>query len=177
MVAEKDYSALPKQQAYKISSDAAPILQEGNTSDDGTGMMEIRSLALSNDIIATYTSGDPGDVVPWHSHSPEMYQILYNVEGECRWYYKDNSNTMKEIEGGPGDAIYLPAGAENKVEVIGDEHHLHIGMLKRPRVPRLEHLLGETEHLYEHHEFPSAFVYDDMNDRLIRSVEEAVSTE
>ena len=169
MVYDIDYSALPEQRPYKIDATQAPVIKEAGKADDEKPAT-IRSVALTNNLITTWTTGEPGSVIPWHSHSPEMYQILFNIEGECVWHYKDNDGETQSIHGGPGEAIYLPAGAENKVEAVGDEHHTHIGVLKRPRVPRLEHLLGDTDGLYDHSEFPAAFVYDDMNDKLVRSV-------
>ena len=171
---EKDYAVLPTQQAYKVDVDAAPIVAEGKT-DEGESTMDIRSTVLTNDIIVTWTTGEPGDIVPWHSHSPEMYQILLTTEGECVWYYKDNEGETQSIEAGEDEIVYLPAGAENKMEVTGDGHHTHIGVLKRPRIPRIEHLLGETADLYDAREFPGAFVFDDMNDAVVRMDEDAVS--
>ena len=176
MNAEKNYEMLPEQQAYSIDVSKSPVLAEAANTGPDEAPMEIRSTILTNDCITTWTSGDPGAVIPWHNHSPEMYQVLVNIKGRCVWHYKDNAGEERSIEGGPGDIVYLPAGAENKVEVVGDEEHTHIGFLKRPRVPRIEHLYGETDGLYNPREFPAAFVYDDMNDRIVRQHEEAVST-
>lgn len=174
MVAEKNYAALPKQRPIKVNAFEAPEVGEAGALEEGMSAQTIRSTILTNDAIVTWTDGDPGDVIPWHSHSPEMYQVLVNIEGRCRWDYKDNSGNVKSVEGGPGEVIYLPAGAENRVEVIGDEHHTHLGFLKRPRVPRIEHLIGETEGLYDHKKFPAGLVYDDMNDRIVRKDDSAI---
>lgn len=177
MPVEKNYWALPEQRAFAVDTSKSPVVAEASEAgQDGDGdPMTIRSTVLTNDAITTWTSGGPGATIPWHSHSPEMYQILVNVEGRCVWHYKDNEGNERSIEGGPGDVIYLPCGAENKVEVVGDEHHSHVGFLKRPRVPRIEHLYGETDDLYDHREFPAALVYDDMNDSVVRMDEDAVS--
>ncbi|WP_313691820.1 cupin domain-containing protein [Halorarum halobium] len=174
MVAHKNYAALPRQKPFKVKATASPTVAEAGETADGDPHMTIYSTVLTNDFISTWTTGEPGATIPWHSHSPEMYQVLFNVEGRCRWHYKDNDGTERSIDGNPGEVIYLPAGAENRVEVIGDEQHTHIGALKRPRVPRLEHLMGETEGLYDHTEFPAALVYDDMNDRVVRQVDSAL---
>ncbi|QLD86144.1 hypothetical protein HWV23_10550 [Natronomonas halophila] len=169
MPTKKNYGVLPQQQPHKISVDESPVLAEAASVGEDEMPMEIRSTVLTNDVITTWTEGDPGAVVPWHSHSPEMYQILVNLEGRCVWEYRDNNGEVQSIEGGPGEIIYLPAGAENRVEVVGDEHHTHIGILKRPRVPRIEHLIGDTDELYDPTEFPAALVMDDMNDRVVRT--------
>jgi len=177
MAVEKNHQVLPTQKAYKIDARKSPRIAEAvkYEKDDDAPEMNIRSTVLTNDVITTWTEGDPGATIPWHSHSPEMYEILVNIEGRCRWYYKDNDGEERSIEGGPGDVIYLPAGAENRAEVVGDEDHLHIGFLKRPRVHRLGHLFGGADQLYDPQEFPAAFVFDDMNDRVVRRDEEAVS--
>lgn len=170
---EKNYWALPKQRPFKISAERSPLVAEAGEEEDAPPM-EIHSTVLTNDLITTWTTGEPGATIPWHSHSPEMYQILFNISGRCVWHYKDNDGEVQSVEGGPGEIVYLPAGAENKVEVVGDEHHLHIGVLKRPRVPRLEHLVGDTAGIYDPREFPAALVYDDMNDEVVRMDEDAV---
>jgi quercetin dioxygenase-like cupin family protein len=173
---EIDYSALPKQKAYRINVNEAPTIDEsGDMDEEDEGAATIRTPILTNDNIITWTTGQPGDVIPWHTHSPEMYQILINTEGRCVWHYKDNDGNTQSVKGAPGDLIYLPAGAENKVEVVGDGPHTHIGVLRRPRVPRIEQLVGQTDGVYDHREFPAAFVYDDMNDRVVRMDENAVS--
>lgn len=166
---EKNYGVLPQQRPLKVSLDESPVLDEAADTGDDEIPMEIRPTILTNDVITTWTQGEPGAVVPWHSHSPEMYQVLVNIEGRCVWEYKDNSGEVQSIEGGPGEIIYLPAGAENRVQVVGDEKHTHIGILKRPRVPRIEHLIGDTAGLYDPTEFPAALVMDDMNDRVVRT--------
>lgn len=168
MVIEKNYGVLPEQQPFKVRVEDSPLIAEAASVGDDETAMEIRSTILTNDIITTWTEGDPGAIIPWHSHSPEMYQILVNIEGRCVWEYRDNDGEVQSIEGGPGELIYLPAGAENRVEVVGDDRHMHLGILKRPRVPRIEHLIGDTSHLYDPKEFPAALVIDDMNDRVVR---------
>jgi quercetin dioxygenase-like cupin family protein len=165
---DKNYAVLPQQQPLKINIEDSPLLAEAADVDEDEVAMDIRPTILTNDIITTWTEGDPGAVIPWHSHSPEMYQVLVNIKGRCRWEYRDNDGEVQSVEGGPGDVIYLPAGAENRVEVVGDERHIHIGILKRPRVPRIEHLTGELGGLYDPTEFPAALVIDDMNDRVVR---------
>jgi quercetin dioxygenase-like cupin family protein len=166
---EKNYGLLPQQRPLKVSLDESPVLDEAADTAEDEIPMEIRPTILTNDVITTWTQGEPGAIVPWHSHSPEMYQVLVNIEGRCVWEYKDNNGEVQSIEGGPGEIIYLPAGAENRVQVVGDEKHTHIGILKRPRVPRIEHLIGDTAGLYDPTEFPAALVMDDMNDRIVRT--------
>jgi len=131
-VADKDYSVLPKQQAFKVHAPDAPDLVEGA----GDNLKTVHSVMLTNDMYVTWTTGQPGDVFPLHTHMPEMYQILTTIKGRCVWYYKDNDGNEQSIEAGPGDVVYLPGGAENRVEVIGDEEHIHIGSYPRVRVAR-----------------------------------------
>lgn len=127
-----------------------------------------RERAPANDVRVQSLSAD------FLALSVEDHQILVNVDGRCKWHYKDNDGNLVSIEGGPGDIVYLP-GAENRVEVVGDESHTHVGFLKRPRVHRIEHLLGGSDDLYDPKDSPAAFVYDDMNDRLVHPIDNAVS--
>lgn len=167
-VAEKDYSILPKQRAFGVHGPDAPTLFEGV----GDNLTEVHSVMMTNDIYMTWTTGQPGDILPWHSHMPEMYQILTTIKGECIWHYKDNSGNERSIKAGPGDVIYLPGGAENKVEVVGDEEHIHIGSYPRTRVPRVEQLTGIVPDGVELFDDPGVGVgvdYDNVRDNIIKT--------
>lgn len=171
-VADKSYSVLPKQQAFGVHAPDAPTLFEGV----GDNLTDVHSVMMTNDIYMTWTTGQPGDIIPWHSHMPEMYQILTTIKGECIWHYKDNSGDERSIKAGPGDIIYLPGGAENKVEVVGDEEHIHIGSYPRTRVPRVEQLTGIVPDSVEIFDDPGVGVgvdYDNVRDKLIKTDSDA----
>ena len=156
MVVQKDYSVLPKQKAYRVDISKSPKMDIGK---------DVRFPVVTNDIFTTWTEGDPGDYFDWHSHSPTMYQILINLEGECVWYYKDNNGEEQSVKAGPNEVVYLPGGAENKVEVVGDERNKHIGVFPRVPYPRLEQLLGLEGAKYDPKtELPVGLWYDNVRD-------------
>ena len=169
MVADKNYAVLPKQEPHVVKGPDSPVLLEG----EGSDTQEIRSVMFTDDLMVTWTTGEPGDVIPWHSHMPGMYQILTTIEGECIWHYKDNNGEKQSIHAGPGDVVFLPGGAENKVEVIGDDPHTHIGTFPRLRVPRIEHLVSETAGVYDPKEMPVGLWYDTMRDKIVKKDDNA----
>ena len=175
---------LPKQQAFKVHAPDAPTLVEGV----GTDLQTVHSVMLTNDMYVTWTTGEPGDSFPIHSHMPEMYQILTTIKGECVWYYKDNDGEEQSIEAGPGDVVYLPGGAENRVEVVGDagefdeqEPNILRGVIETEdgelvATSEFDHDLTERypSKELEVHDVPGAFVFHVETDGSF-SVEELVT--
>lgn len=168
MVLWKDYSRLPEQRAFKID------VQEAPEYDVGTDDLTVFSPIQTDDISIIWSEAEPGASLAWHSHSPDFYQILMTVRGECRYYYKDNEGETRTVETGPQEIFYLPGGAENRREVIGDEPHLQIGALKRTRLGRMEYLL-EEEYEGGQATTPKAMVYDNMNDEVVHIDETSVT--
>ena len=177
MVARKDYSVLPTQQAYKVNAlDVPPVHELGQS--DSQSIQHIRPVMMTNDFHLTWTTGEPGDVVPWHTHMPSVYQALITTQGQCVWHYKDNDGEDKSIRAGPGDVVYLPGGAENYLEVVGDEPHTHIGVYPKTPVTRVEQLVGEhrEEGTYDPKEkIPVGLWYDNVRDEVVQKHDSAVS--
>ena len=168
MVVWKDYSRLPEQRAFKIDVHESPIYDVGNEE------LTVHSPIQTDDISIIWSESAPGGSLDWHSHSPDFYQILMTIQGECEYHYKDNSGETQTVRAGPGDIVYLPGGAENKREVVGDEEHLQIGALKRTRLGRMEYLL-EKGYDSGTVKTPKAFVYDNMNDEIVHIDQNAVT--
>jgi len=173
-LADIDYSALPKQRAYNVSAlDVSPIEQISQKSEQS--IQDIRPIMATNDVNLTWTTGEPGDVIPWHTHVPSVYQMLVTTEGRCVWYYKDNNGDEQSIEAGPGDVVYLPGGAANKVEVVGDEHHTHIGVYPKTPLPRVEQQLGIGGAVYDPKSIKYGLWYDNVRDEVVTKDESACS--
>jgi len=173
-LADIDYSALPTQQAYKVSAlDVSPIGQVSQESNQS--IQEIRPVMSTNDLNFTWTTGSPGDVIPWHTHVPSIHQILITTEGECRWYYKDSDGTERTIDAGPGDVVYLPGGAANKVEVIGDEPHTHLGVYPKTPIPRVEQQIGIGGNVYDPKSVNYGLWFDNVRDEVVTMDESACS--
>lgn len=171
-LADIDYSALPTQRAYNVSAlDVDPIAQISQDGDQS--IQNIRPVMASMDFNLTWTTGEPGDVIPWHTHVPSIYQMLVNTEGRCVWYYKDNDGEERSIEAGPGDVIYLPGGAANKVEVVGDEPHTHMGIYPKTPIPRVEQQLGMGGNVYDPKSVNYGLWYDNVRDEVVTMDESA----
>lgn len=140
-----DRSVLPDQNIYKIDGNA---INEDHEMDVG---VQARWPVITNDLIHTYSYGEPGDVYDWHTHMPSMWQVWCTIQGRWRWTYKDNDGNERSVEAGPGEWLVCPGGLENKVEIIGDEPHLHTGVVKKPPVLRMDHLLGTQDTYYGNH--------------------------
>lgn len=172
MVVDKFYDALPEQTPYVIDPKRGPKytdLEEHGSDFDDWGIVR------TNDISVSWTRADPGATVDWHSHGPDFYQIHVVLSGRIRWYYKDNDGEEQYTEAGPGEAVYLPGGAENKIEVVGDEEHEKIIITPRVHMARMEYFLKDggyrSESDFEHR---GALVYDDANDREVAVEEDAI---
>lgn len=173
-LADIDYSALPTQQAYKVSApDVDPIAQISQDVDQS--IQDIRPVMSTNDVNFVWTTGEPGDVIPWHTHVPSIYQILVTIEGDCMWYYKDNDGEEQTIHTGPGDVIYLPGGAANKVEVTGDSHHTHLGIYPKTPIPRVEQQLGIGGNVYDPRSVNYGLWYDNVRDEVVTMDESVCS--
>jgi hypothetical protein len=109
-----------------------------------------------------------------------VYQILVTLEGQRRFHWKDNEGNAKSIDAGPGDVVYLPGGAENKMEVIGDEPHTLLGIYPKTPVTRVEQLVGEhrEQGIYDPKEdIPVGLWYDNVRDEVVQKDDRVVSTE
>lgn len=156
MVFEKDYSNLPPQDAFKVTAKSTKTIPYERE-------IQVYTSIKTNDIVQNWITAEPGAVIDWHTHAPDMYQIHTIIEGECTWHYRDNDGETRSIVGREGEVVFLPPGAENKVEVTGDEPLVEIGTTRRSRTGRLERLSGESDTQTT----PSGVVYDDMNGRFV----------
>lgn len=172
MVVDKYYDELPDQIPYLIDPKKGPTyddLKEHGHSFDDWGVVR------TNDISVTWGRADPGATLDWHSHAPDFYQIHVVLKGRIRWYYKDNEGEEQFIEAGPGQAVYLPGGSENKIEVVGDEEHEKILINPRLNMNRLEYFIKDGGYRRET-DFgnEAALVYDENNDIEVDITEEAI---
>jgi hypothetical protein len=70
---------LPQQNPLNVNVEDSPLLAGAADVDEDEVPMEIRPTILTKGIITTWTEGEPGTVIRWQSHSPEMYQIFVNI--------------------------------------------------------------------------------------------------
>lgn len=114
---EINYSRLPPQRGFVVELDAIEPHTNLGQADDQTPPRICRPIG-TNDMHVTYARADEGDILPWHTHNQAMYQIIVQLEGRRRQYYKDNNGDVHSTEVGPGEMLYLPNGAHNRVEYI-----------------------------------------------------------
>lgn len=114
---ELNYERLPPQQGFVVDIDAIqPHTNLGQRSDQ-SALGVCRPIG-TNDLHVAYSRGEEGDILPWHTHNPAMYQIILQLEGRARQSYKDNQGNVHTVEVGPGELTYLPNGAHNRVEIV-----------------------------------------------------------
>lgn len=163
-----DLEALPAQKAHKVSISESPPVLESDVENSQHPRMPIRT----NDVWISWTRGDPGDIIEWHTHVPDMYQILIVLEGECRWHYLNNDGEEQTITAEADEVVYLPAGATNKVEVIGEEHHTHMAVSPVSTFNRVEHQLGGAPYTMD--EFNVGLWFDSIRDEIVEADEDAL---
>jgi quercetin dioxygenase-like cupin family protein len=165
-VVEKNMSEFPKQQPYVVDVEKAPNYPALDEWDD-------YGLIGTNEIGVHWATAEPGDVVDWHTHAPDHYQLSITIEGKNRWYYKDNNDEVKSVDVEAGEALYLPGGAENKLEVLGDERHTHLSIVPQRYMMRMEY------HMLKDYNLPSqsydrALTIDNLRDKVVHMDKEAV---
>jgi quercetin dioxygenase-like cupin family protein len=162
MVVEKDYDALPDQGPIKIKNDSAPDYEQESW---------VNGIAKTNGISVSWVKGEPGDVIEWHTHGPDYYQILVCLQGVNRWYYRDNNDEEQSIDVEAGETLFLPGGITNKEEVLGDEPHIHITIAPNLHMTRWEY---HDPNEYPPVNFKKALHYDDLRDKIVSMDEDAI---
>lgn len=145
-----NYGNLPKQQGYivdieKLDFDAYKL----HPDEDFPSPRAVRVFGGNDFHIGWNRECEPGTIIPWHIHSPSQYQVAIVLKGRIKWSYKDNEGEEHSVEFGADELAYLPPGAHNQVEVVGDEPADFIFIEKETGVPRLEHLVGDSESTYD----------------------------
>lgn len=172
MVVRKYYDELPTQIPYVIDPTAGPhyddLDERGDAFDDW-------AVTRTDDLSVAWSRADPGAFVDWHSHGPDYYQIHVIISGRIRWHYKDNDGEEQYVEAGPREVVYLPAGSENRIEVVGDEELEKIVVSPRLHMTRMEYFLkdGGYRRQSEYGE-DAALVFDSSNDRVVSMTEDAI---
>lgn len=95
----------------------------------------------------------PGTKLPWHVHEPHTAQIYWLLEGRARTNYKDRDGEVHSYESDAADEqlVYLPAGAHNELESVGDETLRLLSFKEGGGTVngRLEHLVGDPSGHYD----------------------------
>lgn len=176
---ELNFEKFPPQRAFKIDMKAVPRHSNLGQRQDQPAPELSRPIG-TNDIHIAYSVGDAGDLVPWHTHAPALYQEYIPLEGRIRMGYKDNDGEKHFAEAGPGEMLYLPNGAHNMFEFLEDGTRLLVLECKETWIGRLDHMVGITgedaseDTMYELNNPSWGLWYDNLRDVVHEKVDDAV---
>lgn len=172
-----NFENLPPQQGFKIDVRklGGYTLVDEATETEEEPMMDLVTRPLgTNDFHVAYIEGEPGQALAWHTHTPIMHQAYLPLAGRVEVSYRDHDGEAHSVEAGPNEIIYLPAGAHNKVKVVGEER-LRLYVIERETlIPRVEQLVGDSDGLYDPKEDPEyGLEIDTLRGRVLQRDEEA----
>ncbi len=114
---ELNLENFPAQNGFKIRFDDVPSHSNFGQSGDTSAPRNRRALG-TNDMHISWAVGEEGDMIPWHTHLPDLYQAVIPYEGALRVSFLDNDGEEKVCEIGEREMMYLPSGAHNQVEFL-----------------------------------------------------------
>lgn len=158
---------LPEQKMYKVRvEDVSPVEQGG-------GGVRARPLFKTNELVLFYFEIDPSGMIDWHTHVPDMDEITMCLQGRAEYTLERGDGSHQTIEVGPMECAYLPGGARNKIETVGDRTHAGIVVHKSTSVARLENLEDFTPS--DSSGWPIALWIDRLRDEIVDKDNCAVS--
>jgi mannose-6-phosphate isomerase-like protein (cupin superfamily) len=166
---ELAHTHLPEQTMYKIqTADAA-----GADADDvGHPPQTIRT----NEFRCLYFELGPDEQIGWHTHVPDLDEVNLCLEGRARYTLEREDGSHQTLEIGPMEFVYVPGGARNKIEVVGDQPHKSLSVAQFGSVARLEALEGPSEEAGdETAEWPDSLFVDRKRDEVVAKNDELVS--
>ncbi len=156
---------LPEQKMFKVCAEDASSVEQVE------GEVRTRPLFTTNELVLLYFEMEPSGMIDWHTHVPDMDEVSMGLEGRARYTLERADGSHQSIEIGPMEFAYLPGGARNKIEAVGDRPHKGIVVHKSTSVARLESLEDSTEGS----DWPMALWIDRLRDEVVTKDEDAVS--
>lgn len=160
-----NYAAMPDQTGYIAD------LDEVEGFDLGT--CRSHPIMFTNEYSTFLITGDPGDYFDWHTHVADMDQVIVCLDGKARYRLKQEDGSEQHLDLEPYEMLYLPGGATHRVEVIGDEHHKELVVMKDMFIPRLEMYDADFDY-YDKEDWPIALWVDRTRDEVVQINEDAV---
>lgn len=158
---------LPEQKMYKIRAEKASSVEQVE------GEVRTRPLFTTNELVLLYFEIEPSGMIDWHTHVPDMDEVSMGLEGRARYTLEREDGSYQSIEIGPMEFAYMPGGARNKIEAVGDQTHKGIVVHKSTSVARLENL--EDFMPADGDDWPMALWIDRLRDEVVAKDEDAVS--
>jgi quercetin dioxygenase-like cupin family protein len=166
-----NYDQLADQTGHKVRIDDSETFELLPEMDN---TMLCRLPVFTNDIKLTVIEGEPGDIINWHTHTPNLDQINVCLEGEIEFTIQQEDGSQQVLRAKPGEVIYVPAGARHTVEVVGDEYNQTLSLYRHDHVARVE-ILEPDWAGYDMHTWPISLWVDVMRDETVAKDDDAVS--
>lgn len=161
------YTHLPEQKMYKVRA------EEVNSVEQVEGQVRTRPLFTTNELVLLYFEIEPSGIIDWHTHVPDMDEISMCLEGRAKYTLEREDGSYQTIEIGPMEFVYLPGGARNKVEAVGDRTHCGMVVHQFTSVARLENLKDFTSN--DESDSSMALWIDRKRDEVVTKDDNAVS--
>jgi mannose-6-phosphate isomerase-like protein (cupin superfamily) len=177
-------SNLPPQEGFTVELPklagfrAHPDEDEVETDEGSLPQPSLMSRAFgSNDFHITYLEMEPGEGLPWHTHAPIMYQVYVILQGTFQVQFKDNDGEIHTSRTSADEEklVYLPPGAHNRIESVGDEPLRMLSIKKETMLPRVEQLLEDDGGAYDPWSDPKyGLEIDTLRGRVLQKQDGAV---
>lgn len=163
------HTHLPEQMMYKIQTAAA----EGADAED---VHHPPQTIRTNEFRCLYFELEPDETIDWHTHVPDFDEVNLCLEGRAKYTLEREDGSYQTLEVGPMEFVYVPGGARNKIEVVGDQTHRSLSVARFVSVARLEALEGKTESAAPGDtDWPDSLFVDRKRDEVVAKNEDLVS--
>lgn len=149
---ELNYENLPAPMGFTIDVNEVDLWDYNQDAEPGEGP-QLAYAFRSDSLDVIYGEMPSGTKLPWHTHEPHTSQLYWVLEGTLRTNYKDENGEQHTVEASADDErlIFLPAGAHNQLESVGDSTLRFLSMKDMGGTVRgrLEHYVGDQSEHYD----------------------------
>lgn len=150
---EINFENLPAPRGFVIDVGEADLWNYREKESEDDEPTQLKSLFGSDSFQVVYLEMPPGEVLPWHTHEPHTAQLYWILEGTILTKFKDNDGEVHSVEasGEDEELVYIPAGAHNEQENVGDETARFLSFKSHGGTVngRIEHLVGDPDEHYD----------------------------
>jgi mannose-6-phosphate isomerase-like protein (cupin superfamily) len=168
---ELAHTHLPEQTMYRVQTADA----EGADADD---VRHRPQTIRTNEFRCLYFELGPDEQIDWHTHVPDLDEVNLCLEGRAKYTLEREDGSHQTLEIGPMEFVYVPGGARNKIEVVGDRPHRSLSVATFGSVARLEALedaSGTAGAATEQTEWPDSLFVDRKRDEVVAKNDDLVS--
>ncbi|WP_267162848.1 cupin domain-containing protein [Halovenus salina] len=166
---ELAYSQLPEQTMYKIQTAQA----DGADADD---VAHPPQTIRTNELRCLYFELRPDEKLDWHTHTPGLDEVNLCLDGRAKYTLEREDGSHQTLVVEPMEFVYVPGGARNKIEVVGDQTHRSLSVARAASVARLEALDGsDGDEGTRETEWTDSLFVDRKRDEVVAKNEDLVS--